>query len=72
MTTTKTWETRALVVLKSGGPLMTVESKYAHSDDGYYCTWFDKAGKRYQEIFKANALEEGKKDEGNKITVNIV
>lgn len=57
----KEWKSGDLVKLKSGGPLMTVDGKNKHAEDGYNCSWFDKEDKRNQEVFKADTLEEAKK-----------
>lgn len=43
-----------LVVLKSGGPTMTVDSSY--SSGGYYTVWFAGA-KRERAHFNADSLE---------------
>lgn len=48
------FEDGALVQLKSGGPIMTVES-YHKDSDKYYCEWFVN-GKRNNELFRKTSL----------------
>lgn len=50
------FEDGTLVQLKSGGPVMTVESHIKDSDK-YCCEWF-KDGKRYNEVFRETSIEE--------------
>ena len=38
-----------IVVLKSGGPRMTVGEKLQPGTDIYRCQWFDKISKQYRE-----------------------
>ena len=50
-----------LVVLKNGGPLMTVHEigDYSDSDgpaDGAICVWFTESGKPMQEICDTDSL----------------
>jgi uncharacterized protein YodC (DUF2158 family) len=50
-----------LVILKSGGPVMTVQSVSDYSmsagpEHGVECVWFDKT-KRFVEVFDAATLE---------------
>lgn len=66
------WKSGDLVKLKSGGPLMTVESRYAQSSNGYYCSWFDKEDKRIREVFNGNAIEEATKEENVTIDVKFI
>ncbi|MCB8421762.1 DUF2158 domain-containing protein [Klebsiella variicola subsp. variicola] len=44
------------VQLKSGGPIMTVDS-YDENTQKYLCEWF-KDGKLYKESFRETSLEE--------------
>lgn len=44
----------AVVVLKSGGPQMTVVR--IMSDNRFYCTWFDASGKATDKEFPGDAL----------------
>lgn len=55
-----------LVILKSGGPLMTVEKMYtaADGDPRVSCHWFDKDNKPSSEKFRPEMLEEYNTDEG--------
>lgn len=48
------FEDGALVQLKSGGPIMTVES-YHKDSDKYNCEWFAN-GKRNSELFRKTSL----------------
>lgn len=54
-----------LVILKSGGPLMTVEKTYtaADGDPRVTCHWFDKDNKPSSEKFRPEMLEEYKTEE---------
>lgn len=44
-----------IVVLKSGGPRMTVMFYEQHA--GVFCKWFDKEGKVNQDSFSEEGLE---------------
>ncbi|WP_166362884.1 DUF2158 domain-containing protein [Pseudomonas akapageensis] len=50
-----------LVVLNSGGPLMTVRDVDNDTSDGYSvqvrCDWFDKAGQHHTATFNAEMIE---------------
>ncbi|EOC1349422.1 DUF2158 domain-containing protein [Cronobacter dublinensis] len=48
------FEDGTLVQLKSGGPIMTVES-YNKDSDKYVCEWFTN-GKRNSELFRRTSL----------------
>ena len=54
-----------LVILKSGGPLMTVEKVYtaADGDPRVSCHWFTKDHKPLREKFRPEILEEYKTDD---------
>lgn len=43
-----------IVLLKSGGPIMTVQSI---KDETIYCTWFDDNNIRKQEYFNTETLK---------------
>jgi len=57
------WKSGDLVKLKSGGPLMTVNSQESASKNTYHCCWFDNDNKPTKEVFSGDALEEGTKEE---------
>ncbi|MCL5502106.1 DUF2158 domain-containing protein [Escherichia coli] len=52
------FEAGTLVQLKSGGPIMTVES-YNKDSDKYFCEWFSN-GKRNSELFRKTSLQQFK------------
>jgi len=63
-----------LVRLRSGGPLMTVEQvgKTTFDEDGVWCTWFERIGKRQvvqRETFAPIVLEKSARP---KISVGVV
>lgn len=53
---TAKFEDGTRVQLKSGGPIMTVDS-YDENTKKYLCEWF-KDGKLYKESFRETSLEE--------------
>lgn len=50
------FEDGSLVRLKSGGPVMTVDS-YDDGDEKYICEWFDN-GKRNTALFRETSIEQ--------------
>lgn len=56
MNDTAKFETGDLVKLKSGGPIMTVQSQASTSGTTFYCQWF--AGKKLERgVFPGDSLE---------------
>lgn len=51
-----------LVVLKSGGPTMTVEDPWI-GDRGIQCAWFDNIGHKQTGHFKPDVLATSKKED---------
>ena len=50
------FEVGAVVMLKSGGPKMTVMA-YQKDYEKYLCRWFDDSKKPYEDYFEEAALE---------------
>ncbi len=57
----KTMQPGDVVQLKSGGPLMTVESV---DQSGVICTWFDEKKTRKQDRFPEATLDKYEEEEG--------
>lgn len=65
------WKSGDLVKLKSGGPLMTIQSKNANASSYFNCVWFDSDEKPNKESFHADTLEEAV-NENVSIDVKII